>query len=257
MPQSNHQAHLWSGELYFKGSACPYRHSEPARSSNETCSTWLSTGTCQDKQCAGRHSFFHTQVKIWGPINLYLKKHRANVLCYWEKNGGCKKPHCPFLHELPRSNCTIKIRYLFYAIVDEVIAKQTESSEKSPASNSPIPSSAVLPVDTRHARLSSSMDITNSHKQASNLALDNTRNHTDFEVKSFDEIIRAKRAKMQERPVELNSMNYENSVMSPGLLKDIKTEDVPSGTNSKDSKSVSLLDDDELDRQLAELDSLL
>jgi len=101
------------------------------------------------------------------------------------------------------------------------------------------------------------MDITNSHKQASNLALDNTRNHTDFEVKSFDEIIRAKRAKMQERPVELNSMNYENSVMSPGLLKDIKTEDVPSGTNSKDSKSVSLLDDDELDRQLAELDSLL
>jgi hypothetical protein len=191
-----------------------------------------------------------------GPINVYLKKHRASVLCYWEKNGGCKKPYCPFRHELSRPSCTIKIRYLFYAIVDKVIAEPS-------APNSPILASTVSPVNTRHVRLSSSMDITNSRKQATSPALEHVQcqdtlsNPTDFEVKSFDEIMKAKRAKTQGRPVKLISINHGSDVMSPDPLKDIKIEDVPSGTNSRDSKSVSLLDDDELDRQLAELDSLL
>lgn len=36
--------------------------------------------------------------------HMELKKNRKSIPCYWEsQRGGCKKPHCPFMHTAERS----------------------------------------------------------------------------------------------------------------------------------------------------------
>ena len=33
-----------------------------------------------------------------------MQKNRKSIPCYWETQpGGCRKPHCPFMHTSPRT----------------------------------------------------------------------------------------------------------------------------------------------------------
>ncbi|XP_020279850.1 zinc finger CCCH domain-containing protein 11A-like isoform X2 [Pseudomyrmex gracilis] len=72
-----------------KGDFCPYRH-EPAALGCETICTYWQQGNCLNEHCNFRH--------------MELKKNRKSIPCYWEKQpGGCRKPHCPFMHTSPRT----------------------------------------------------------------------------------------------------------------------------------------------------------
>nr|XP_012229152.1 PREDICTED: zinc finger CCCH domain-containing protein 11A-like isoform X2 [Linepithema humile] len=72
-----------------KGDFCPYRH-EPSALGCETICTYWQQGNCLNEHCNFRH--------------MELKKNRKSIPCYWETQpGGCRKPHCPFMHTSPRT----------------------------------------------------------------------------------------------------------------------------------------------------------
>ncbi|XP_011254321.1 zinc finger CCCH domain-containing protein 11A isoform X2 [Camponotus floridanus] len=72
-----------------KGDFCPYRHEPSALGCETTCTYWQQ-GNCLNEHCNFRH--------------MELKKNRKSIPCYWETQpGGCRKPHCPFLHASPRN----------------------------------------------------------------------------------------------------------------------------------------------------------
>ncbi|XP_072755906.1 uncharacterized protein [Anoplolepis gracilipes] len=72
-----------------KGEFCPYRHEPSALGCETTCTYWQQ-GNCLNEHCNFRH--------------MELKKNRKSIPCYWETQpGGCRKPHCPFLHASPRN----------------------------------------------------------------------------------------------------------------------------------------------------------
>ncbi|XP_022187377.2 zinc finger CCCH domain-containing protein 11A [Nilaparvata lugens] len=69
----------------FKGRECPFRHEELALGCETVCTNWK-TGNCNNLRCQYRH--------------MLLKKNRKVIPCFWESQpNGCRKPHCPFLHQ--------------------------------------------------------------------------------------------------------------------------------------------------------------
>lgn len=68
-----------------KGDACPFRHSNAAYGSDVVCSFWREGKCFKGISCKYRH--------------MEIRKTRNMVECFFERQpGGCKKPHCPFLH---------------------------------------------------------------------------------------------------------------------------------------------------------------
>ncbi|XP_076645816.1 uncharacterized protein LOC143355140 isoform X1 [Halictus rubicundus] len=72
-----------------KGDECPFRH-EPSALGCETMCIYWQQGKCLDEHCTYRH--------------MELKKNRKAIPCYWETQpGGCRKPHCSFMHKSART----------------------------------------------------------------------------------------------------------------------------------------------------------
>ncbi|CAL7948867.1 unnamed protein product [Xylocopa violacea] len=72
-----------------KGDNCPFRH-EPSALGCETMCVYWQQGKCLDDHCNFRH--------------MELKKNRKSIPCYWETQpGGCRKPHCSFMHKNART----------------------------------------------------------------------------------------------------------------------------------------------------------
>lgn len=88
-----------------KGNECPYRHNTTAKYSTIVCPKWKSGTECTIS-CPYRHSEYSSS----------KEKDRTTTECYWEKNGGCKKNDCPFLHtQKPSStSCLLDIQRLNY-----------------------------------------------------------------------------------------------------------------------------------------------
>ncbi|XP_006559914.2 zinc finger CCCH domain-containing protein 11A [Apis mellifera] len=72
-----------------KGDNCPFRH-EPSALGCETMCVYWKQGKCLDEHCNFRH--------------MELRKNRKSIPCYWETQpGGCRKPHCSFMHKNART----------------------------------------------------------------------------------------------------------------------------------------------------------
>ncbi|XP_076750132.1 uncharacterized protein LOC143422989 isoform X2 [Xylocopa sonorina] len=72
-----------------KGDNCPFRH-EPSALGCETMCVYWQQGKCLDDHCTFRH--------------MELRKNRKSIPCYWETQpGGCRKPHCSFMHKSPHT----------------------------------------------------------------------------------------------------------------------------------------------------------
>ncbi|XP_052263757.1 uncharacterized protein LOC127866930 isoform X2 [Dreissena polymorpha] len=75
--------HFFYNSSCIKGSSCPFRHVEEARSSTISCPQWLQGG-CLTPKCPNRHP-------------------ELKPVCYYESQpGGCTRPACQFRHTLPR-----------------------------------------------------------------------------------------------------------------------------------------------------------
>lgn len=244
-------------------------------------------GMCVNSRCIDRHSFYH------------LQKNRHTIPCYWEANGGCKKPNCPFKHiqtqklthaQPPTVNATFPPKKL-------PASSTTDKEQKSRLDKSEKPEVVVIKPPAEKKSL-------------------------DFGVKSFEEIMREKKMKLssgaagtvessvpstptigsQSRPSEdlttesmpespkrkfatMNSSSAEPTVIKPTPVVSITTDTIkespkkpvttPPVTTTiqkeekeKESKkeekkevkpvpAFNIDDDDDLDRQLAEIDELL
>ncbi|GFY42727.1 zinc finger CCCH domain-containing protein 11A [Trichonephila inaurata madagascariensis] len=72
-----------------KGDECPFRHCEQALGTETVCSLWKE-GRCFRSNCKFRH--------------MESRINRSSIPCYWENQpGGCRKPHCVFLHRKLRN----------------------------------------------------------------------------------------------------------------------------------------------------------
>ncbi|XP_034948562.1 zinc finger CCCH domain-containing protein 11A-like isoform X2 [Chelonus insularis] len=84
----NNDCYFFYYSTCTKGDNCAFRHEPSALGCEVMCSFWQE-GNCLNEHCNFRH--------------MELKKNRKSIPCYWEtQRGGCKKPHCPFLHSLER-----------------------------------------------------------------------------------------------------------------------------------------------------------
>ncbi|KAK0162722.1 hypothetical protein PV327_006477 [Microctonus hyperodae] len=85
----NNDCYFFYYSTCTKGDSCGFRHEPSALGCEVMCSYWQQ-GNCLNEHCNFRH--------------MELKKDRKSIACYWEnQRGGCKKPHCPFLHSLERA----------------------------------------------------------------------------------------------------------------------------------------------------------
>ncbi|XP_005096502.1 zinc finger CCCH domain-containing protein 11A [Aplysia californica] len=79
-----------------KGSACPFRHVEAAKSNRIICQHWQ-MGGCYRPMCKFRHSSFEVV-----PVG------KTEVACFWESQpSGCTKANCGFKHVKPRPTSDI------------------------------------------------------------------------------------------------------------------------------------------------------
>jgi len=76
-----------------KGAACNYRHQESAKHTFDVCEFWGAQQPCTRDNCAKRHSSFHLASTFQA-----VTRKRDEIPCYWETQGGCQKPNCPFKH---------------------------------------------------------------------------------------------------------------------------------------------------------------
>ncbi|XP_015112080.1 zinc finger CCCH domain-containing protein 11A isoform X2 [Diachasma alloeum] len=84
----NNDCYFFYYSTCTKGDSCAFRHEPSALGCEVMCSYWQQ-GNCLNEKCNFRH--------------MELKKNRKSIACYWEsQRGGCKKPHCPFMHTQPR-----------------------------------------------------------------------------------------------------------------------------------------------------------
>ncbi|KAF8795631.1 Zinc finger CCCH domain-containing protein like [Argiope bruennichi] len=92
------QSSLQDCYFYFysscaKGDECPFRHCELALGTETVCSLWRE-GRCFRSNCKFRH--------------MESRINRAMIPCYWENQpGGCRKPHCVFLHRKLRNGVQV------------------------------------------------------------------------------------------------------------------------------------------------------
>ncbi|CAG2119756.1 unnamed protein product, partial [Medioppia subpectinata] len=86
-----------SDDCYFyyystctKGDECPYRHCEQALGSEITCTHWQNGNCRRPAVCKFRH--------------MESRIDRSAIRCWFETQPtGCRKPHCVFLHQKPRT----------------------------------------------------------------------------------------------------------------------------------------------------------
>lgn len=80
-----------------KGDACKFRHSQAAKASQETCTNYLNTGTCNQSDCGKRHSSFH--LRTTNNIHTAVNNNHNSEVCYFERvKGACTKDSCQFKH---------------------------------------------------------------------------------------------------------------------------------------------------------------
>ncbi|XP_046748104.1 zinc finger CCCH domain-containing protein 11B-like isoform X2 [Diprion similis] len=90
--QKNTDCYFFYYSTCLKGDACAFRHEPSALGCETMCSYWQS-GNCLNEHCNFRH--------------MELKKNRKSIACYWETQpGGCRKPHCCFMHKNARGPTT-------------------------------------------------------------------------------------------------------------------------------------------------------
>ncbi|XP_015515503.2 uncharacterized protein LOC107221125 isoform X1 [Neodiprion lecontei] len=90
--QKNTDCYFFYYSTCLKGDACAFRHEPSALGCETMCSYWQS-GNCLNEHCNFRH--------------MELKKNRKSIACYWETQpGGCRKPHCCFMHKNARGPAT-------------------------------------------------------------------------------------------------------------------------------------------------------
>lgn len=78
-----------------KGDACKFRHSVAAKESQESCQSYVNTGTCTDIDCGKRHSSFHLHNSSSSNSN----NNNRDQICYFERvKGACTKDSCQFKH---------------------------------------------------------------------------------------------------------------------------------------------------------------
>jgi len=88
-PRKNNDCYFYYYSTCTKGDSCTFRHEPSALGCETTCSFWKE-GKCINVHCNFRH--------------MELRKNRKSIPCYWESQpGGCKKPHCPFMHSTPKT----------------------------------------------------------------------------------------------------------------------------------------------------------
>ncbi|CAH0561022.1 unnamed protein product [Brassicogethes aeneus] len=84
-PRKNNDCYFYYYSTCAKGDSCMFRHEPSALGCETMCSFWKE-GKCLNVHCNFRH--------------MELRKNRKVIPCYWESQpGGCKKPHCPFMHQ--------------------------------------------------------------------------------------------------------------------------------------------------------------
>lgn len=212
---------------------------------------------------------------------------RNEIECFWESNGGCKKADCPFKHTIP---CKV----LGGDQVSE-IALHTESVGRSvPIKVPPTVAKHGSPVKRASLRLPLSPDpllVVDGKKTGVAAQKD-----LDFEVKSFEEIMREKRRRLDGQPKSPNPdvLSCESSFSTSGVRQQEKpaldrhnvrgvespepeitspstsgdsikaspsfmemVDPVALGTESNPKLTVSDEEDLDIDRQLAELDELI
>ncbi|XP_063232720.1 zinc finger CCCH domain-containing protein 11A-like [Bacillus rossius redtenbacheri] len=87
-PRKNNDCYFYYYSTCRKGDGCSFRHEPSALGCETTCSYWQQ-GKCLNQRCSYRH--------------MELRKNRKLIPCYWENQpGGCRKPHCSFLHKTSR-----------------------------------------------------------------------------------------------------------------------------------------------------------
>ncbi|KAK6625896.1 hypothetical protein RUM43_006195 [Polyplax serrata] len=88
MERRNQDCYFYYYSTCTKGDQCIFRHEPSALGCETVCPYWQQR-KCDNLFCNLRH--------------MELKKNRKTIPCYWETQpGGCRKPHCPFLHVNPR-----------------------------------------------------------------------------------------------------------------------------------------------------------
>lgn len=216
MPGNNQQEDCF----YFlystctKGTTCPFRHQEGCKKNEVLCREWELTKMCSDLGCTGRHSLYH------------LDKKRSEIHCYWEIHGGCKKDHCPFKHTSVKSETKMAIdegNKCQPTPKDSTQIKISEAAKKT--SNTPLPNISEVTkrkVDAAQSNIPGTStykstkrplkeNLDHSLRQyesktdqiASNIVglkkLKDSKHQTvDFEVKSFDQIMKEKKGKQLE-----------------------------------------------------------
>ncbi|KAI9298569.1 hypothetical protein K502DRAFT_231970 [Neoconidiobolus thromboides FSU 785] len=81
-----------------KGAMCSFRHNEVCKTNKVLCPDWSTTKICKTDNCDKLHSTFHV------PNQPVAQASKAEIQCYWELNGGCLKPTCPFKHSMPKTS---------------------------------------------------------------------------------------------------------------------------------------------------------
>ncbi|XP_054713674.1 zinc finger CCCH domain-containing protein 11A-like [Uloborus diversus] len=101
-----------------KGKECPFRHCEAALGTETVCVLWRE-GKCFRANCKFRH--MENRIK------------RGLIPCFWENQpGGCRKPHCVFLHQKSR-----------YKVVNVPAEKKRLILPESMSHNAALPTSKV------------------------------------------------------------------------------------------------------------------
>ncbi|XP_074599933.1 uncharacterized protein LOC141854223 [Brevipalpus obovatus] len=90
--KSNDDCYFFYYSNCTKGDACPFRHCAAALGSEIVCQFWKEGRCTKGTACKYRH--------------MDVKKQRSKIECFFEKQpGGCKKPHCAFMHKVqPKSS---------------------------------------------------------------------------------------------------------------------------------------------------------
>ncbi|KAI8784140.1 zinc finger CCCH domain-containing protein 11A-like isoform X1 [Biomphalaria glabrata] len=111
-----------------KGSACPFRHVESAKTAKIICQHWQ-MGNCLRPMCKFRHSDFKLQIDL------------SETPCYWESQpSGCLKLNCSYKHSKPRPTTVIT-----GSSNDNVLAAVSNSGNSESATTPATPASTSKP----------------------------------------------------------------------------------------------------------------
>ncbi|RKP17905.1 hypothetical protein ROZALSC1DRAFT_30331 [Rozella allomycis CSF55] len=154
-----------------RGASCLYRHSEKAKGTIEICKDWQLKQSCQNADCELRHS-------VYGPpVN------RSETQCYWEMNGGCLKPNCPFKHQIKKPLFPVETNGKTEE-TNTAAANKTKDDINLPKQ---VLKKAELKMNTEQLKKVEEAKKIQDNKETKG------KNTLDFHVKSFEEIIKEKR----------------------------------------------------------------